>query len=104
MDAKITVKLPEPLRRRAKAIAALRGETISDVVRDALEAYIAGAMERSEDVRAVDEVEGLLVAGHERVQDHADVWREIAACGNVAAVSTLHTDTAGCDLVDGGRT
>jgi predicted DNA-binding protein len=78
MDSKITVKLPETLRRRAKAVAALRGETVSDVVRDALEAYIAEAMEEAEDVRAVDEIESRLAAGTERVLDHADVWREIA--------------------------
>jgi len=78
MDSKITVKLPEPLRRRAKAVAALRGETVSDVVRDALEAYIAEAMEEAEDVRSVDEVETRLAAGTESVYGHADVWREIA--------------------------
>ncbi len=78
MDSKITVKLPEPLRRRAKTVAALRGETVSDVVRDALEAYIAEAMEEAEDVRTVDEVEARLAAGTEPVYGHADVWREIA--------------------------
>jgi predicted DNA-binding protein len=78
MDSKITVKLPDPLRRRAKAVAALRGETVSDVVRDALEAYIVEAMEEAEDVRAVDEVEARLAAGTEPIYDHADVWREIA--------------------------
>ena len=41
-------RLPAPLRRRAKAVAALRGETISDVVRDALEAYIGEATEEAE--------------------------------------------------------
>lgn len=78
MDSKITVKLSEPLRRRAKAVAALRGETMSDVVRDALEAYIAEAMEEAEDNRTVDEIEARLAAGTERVVEHADVWREIA--------------------------
>jgi len=37
-DSKLTVKLPELLRRQAKAVAALRGETVSDVVHEALEA------------------------------------------------------------------
>ena len=79
MDTKITVKLPDPLRRRAKAVAALRGETISDVVRDALEAYIVEATEEAEDVRAVDDVEARIAAGTEVVYEHDDVWREIAA-------------------------
>lgn len=79
MDTKITVRLPDPLRRRAKAVAALRGETVSEVVRDALEAYIVEAMEEAEDIRAVDEVEGRLTEGTEPVFDHDDVWREIAA-------------------------
>jgi Arc/MetJ-type ribon-helix-helix transcriptional regulator len=79
MDTKITVKLPEPLRRRAKAVAALRGETISDVVRDALEAYIVEAMEEADDVRAADEVEAGLTAGTETLLEHDEVWQKIAA-------------------------
>ena len=79
MDAKITVKLPEPLRRRAKAVAALRGETMSDVVRLALESYIVEALEEAEDVRALDEVEARLAAGTERVFEHADVWQQVDA-------------------------
>ena len=79
MDTKITVKLPDPLRRRAKAVAALRGETISDVVRDALEAYIVEATEEAEDVRAVDDIEARIAAGTEVVYEHDDIWREIAA-------------------------
>ncbi len=37
----LTVKLPDALRRRAHSIAAMRGETISDVVRASLEAYVS---------------------------------------------------------------
>ena len=40
MLTKLTVNLPEDLRRRAHAKAALRGETVSDVVRAALQAYV----------------------------------------------------------------
>jgi predicted DNA-binding protein len=83
MDTKITVKLPDQLRRRAKAVAALRGETISEVIRDALEAYIVEATEQAEDVRAVDDVEARLAAGTELVYEHDDVWREIAAINGV---------------------
>ena len=42
---KLTVKLPEGLRRRAKAAAAIRGETVSAVVREALEDYISEVLE-----------------------------------------------------------
>ncbi len=37
----LTIKLPDNLRRQARSIAALRGETISDVLRAAFEAYVA---------------------------------------------------------------
>jgi len=40
MIVKLTINLPDELRRRARAVAALRGETVSDVVRAALEEYV----------------------------------------------------------------
>lgn len=40
MIVKLTINVPDELRRRARAIAALRGETVSDVVRAALENYV----------------------------------------------------------------
>jgi hypothetical protein len=48
--ARLTIKLPEALRRQAKAVAALRGETVSEVVRAALEECIAEAVEETESV------------------------------------------------------
>jgi hypothetical protein len=39
-ETKITVLVSETLRRRAKAAAALRGETLSDVIRAKLEQYV----------------------------------------------------------------
>ncbi|MCC7354725.1 MAG: ribbon-helix-helix protein, CopG family [Anaerolineae bacterium] len=83
METKLTIKLPEDLRRRAKAVAALRGESVSDVVRAALAEYIEEALEEAEDVRAVKEVEAKIAAG-EPTYDHEDVWREIAAHQNDA--------------------
>jgi predicted DNA-binding protein len=74
--------LIEILRRRAKAVAALRGETVSDVVREALEAYILEAMEEADDVRAADEVEARLASGDETLHEHEDLWRELAALGS----------------------
>ncbi len=91
MDTKITVKLPDQLRRRAKAVAALRGETISDVVREALEAYIVEATEEAEDVRTVDDVEARLAAGTEVVHEHEDVWRKISEIkGEDGVPNTVH--------------
>ncbi|MCC7353797.1 MAG: hypothetical protein IT330_08570 [Anaerolineae bacterium] len=43
MTVNLVVKVPEDLRRRARAVAVLRGETISDVVRARLEEYIREA-------------------------------------------------------------
>jgi hypothetical protein len=45
MVTRLTINIAEPLRRKAKSIAALRGETMSDVVRDALEGYVSAARE-----------------------------------------------------------
>jgi len=74
---KLTVKVPEVLRRRAKAVAALRGETVSDVVREALAEYIAEAMEQADDVRAIEEIEARIAVGEEAVLDWADVEAEL---------------------------
>ena len=78
-DAKLTVKLPELLRRQAKAVAALRGETVSDIVREALEAYVAEVLEENEDIRTVQEIEARIAAGKEPIHSHHDVWAEVEA-------------------------
>src|SRR5689334_18414017 len=77
METKLTIELPEDLHRRAKAVAALRGETVSKIVRAALEQYIDEAIEEAEDVRAVQEIEGRIATGQERVYSHEEVWAEI---------------------------
>jgi len=69
MVAKMTIKLPEALRRRAKAVAALRGETVSEVMRAALAEYVAEVMEEADDVRAVTDIEARIAAGEEKVTD-----------------------------------
>jgi predicted DNA-binding protein len=79
MMVKLTIKIPEDLRRQAKAVAALRGETVSDVVRAALETYIVEALEETDDTRAVREIEARLATGEERVYSHEEVWAEIEA-------------------------
>ncbi len=75
MLTKLTIKLPEELRRRAKAVAALRGETVSDVIREALQNYIAEAFEEAEDVRSIQDIESRLISGKEAVSD----WNEFEA-------------------------
>ncbi|MFL5806056.1 MAG: DUF6290 family protein [Roseiflexaceae bacterium] len=79
METRLTIKLPEDLRRRAKAVAALRGETVSDIVREALEYFIAEALEEEEDVRAVQHIEKRIADGQEHLHSHEDIWAEIEA-------------------------
>ena len=86
MAVKLTIKIPEDLRRQAKAVAALRGETVSDVVRIALEKYIVEALEETDDTRAVREIEARLAAGEERVYSHEEVWAEIEALESQGAL------------------
>ena len=77
--AKLTIKLPEELRRRTKAVAALRGETVSDVVREALQDYIADAIEEADDVHAIREIEQRIASGKEKVHDWKDVEAKLDA-------------------------
>jgi predicted DNA-binding protein len=77
--AKLTINLPEELRRQAKAIASLRGETVSEVIRSALEEYIAEAFDEAEDVRAIQMIERRIVEGKDRLYSHEEVWAEIDA-------------------------
>jgi predicted DNA-binding protein len=86
METKLTIKLPEDLRRRAKAVAALRGETVSALVRAALEGFITEALEEEEDLRAVQAIEERIAAGQERVYSHEEVWAEIEAMESQGAL------------------
>ncbi len=75
----VVVRVPEKLRKQARAIAVLRGEHLSDVVRTALEEYIEDALEDMKDNRELDELERRIDAGLEPLYDHNDVWAEIEA-------------------------
>ena len=79
MDTRLTIKLPDELRRHAKAIAALRGESVSHLVRIALEEYLTASMEDAEDARAVALIEKRIAEGQERVYSHEEVWAEMEA-------------------------
>lgn len=72
---RLVVRVPETLQRQAQAAATLRGETVSDVVRQALAEYIARA-EEEDDARFVDAMLRDVEAGAP-TYDHADVWEEL---------------------------
>jgi Arc/MetJ-type ribon-helix-helix transcriptional regulator len=73
------VKVPEALRRQAQAVAKLRGETVSEVVRTALRDYIQEALEDARDLREAQALEARIDAGLEPLYDHDEVWAEIEA-------------------------
>jgi predicted DNA-binding protein len=86
MDTRLTIKLPDDLRRRAKAIATLRGESISDIVRSALEEYLTESIEDAEDTHAVALIEKRIAEGQERIYSHAEVWAELATLESQGAL------------------
>ena len=61
----LVVKLPAPLRKQAQAVAKLRGETVSDVVRMALREYVQDALEDARDLRELTALEARIEAGLE---------------------------------------
>jgi hypothetical protein len=73
----VQVKMPVTLRKQAQAVARLRGETVSDVVRAALKNYVQEALEEARDNRELDALEERIAAGRTPTFDHADVWAEI---------------------------
>ena len=72
----LVVRVPTTLRKRARAVAVLRGETISDVVRTALVDYIARAESEPDDVRFADAVLARVAKGAP-MYSHEEVWAEI---------------------------
>lgn len=72
----LVVKVPAILRKRAHAAAALRGETVSDVVRTALVDYIARAESAPNDLRFAEGVLAAIAEGAP-TYSHEDVWAEI---------------------------
>ena len=72
----LVVRVPETLRKRARAVAVLRGETISDVVRTALADYISRSESEPDDVRFVDEVLARIAEGAPMYSPQ-EVWDEV---------------------------
>jgi predicted transcriptional regulator len=83
----LIVRLPDALRRQAQAVAKLRGETVSQVVRAALRDYIQEALEDARDLRELQAPEARVDAGLEPLYDHDEVWAEIEALSDSAAGS-----------------
>jgi hypothetical protein len=76
---KMTLTLPEDLHRRVKAVAALQGTTISDIVRDSLNQYVAAALEDNPTVRRVLEISERIKSGREETYDWEQVKAELGA-------------------------
>ena len=77
--SKLTVNIPDDLRRRAKSVAALRGEHVTDVIVKALEEYVNEALEEAEDMRVALEVKERIARGETTVQDWDEVKKELDA-------------------------
>lgn len=71
----LVVKVPLALRRQAKAAAVIRGETVSDVVRQALAEYVA-RVEEEDDIRFADAVLQRIAEGAP-TYDMEEVWEEL---------------------------
>lgn len=79
MATKLTIVLPEDLRRRAKARAALEGTTLSAVIRAQLQDFAAGldVLEEAADLLAVLQIERRLARGEEPVHTWENVQRQL---------------------------
>jgi len=81
MVKRLTVNLPESLRRKAKAAAALRGETVSGVIREALAEYVAEGIEPQESragqpIQELDDLRAQFWPEDEPVDDFVAAVRE----------------------------
>jgi predicted DNA-binding protein len=79
MQARLTITIPEDLRRRAKARAVLEGTTLSQVIRKRLEEFASDweAIEDAHDLRAAEEIEARIARGEEELRDWAEVDAEL---------------------------
>jgi NADPH:quinone reductase-like Zn-dependent oxidoreductase len=81
IQARLTITIPEHLRRRAKAQAALEGTTLSQVIRKRLEEFAPDweVIEDAQDLRAAEEIEARIARGEEELRDWAEVDAELDA-------------------------
>ncbi|HJW89024.1 MAG TPA: hypothetical protein VJ436_00135 [Anaerolineales bacterium] len=81
MEVKLAIKVPDELRRRVKARAAMEGTTLSDIVRERLEEFVAGwdAVEEADDIRVAREIKARIAQGEEPLYDWEEVKAELNA-------------------------
>jgi predicted DNA-binding protein len=77
MPVTISATVPERLRREVLHVAQARGETMADVMRHALSAYLAELREQAEDVRFADEIEARIERGESHYRPSEEVWAEL---------------------------
>lgn len=81
MESRLTIRLPEDLRRRAQEMAASEGMTLTRLIRERIEKFVADweAEEEAEDIRVLDEAEARLARGEDRLLEWSDVDAELEA-------------------------
>jgi predicted transcriptional regulator len=57
MATKLTVLVPDELHRQARAVAALKGDNISNIVREALAEYVTEALKSTRKQDASEDIE-----------------------------------------------
>ena len=74
MTSKLTINIPEDLRRKAKARAALENKTLTEIIQIRLEEYAAGLddLEENADFKTVKILEKRIRNGTESLSD----WKE----------------------------
>jgi predicted DNA-binding protein len=73
---KLTILVPDELHHRARTVAALRQETLADVVRQALRDYVEQETDEVEDAAFARQMLARIAAG-EPTLSHDEFWREI---------------------------
>lgn len=77
MTVNLVIKISPEMRRQARAIAAMRGETISEIVRAAMAKYIQDSLAEMEDTGETDAILARIKAGAP-THSHDEVWARIA--------------------------
>lgn len=82
MNAQVSVRLPEDLRRELDAVARARGVRRSRVLREALRLYLRGAPGQASPYQRVRELAGVAYGGPDDLgAAHRDYLREILGGG-----------------------
>ena len=76
MTIKLTVLVPDNLHRKARTVAALRNEKLSDVVRKALQIYVEQQTDDLEDDVFARQMLARLAEGEPTI-GHSEFWQQI---------------------------